>query len=84
MLRVQLDFLETPFTRVLKLYLTPFGMRLKQEESPCMDKILETVLFDTHPTFKTVLGSVLGTGDLDLLRWRISMVFTPELKFTEE
>lgn len=83
-LRVQLDFLETPFSRVLKLYLTPSGMKLRQEETPCMDKILEMVLSGSYPAIKTIIGTVFGTGDLDFLRWRMSVVFTPELNFTEE
>ncbi|MBQ9967880.1 MAG: serine hydrolase [Oscillospiraceae bacterium] len=83
-LRVQLDFLETPFSRILKLYLTPSGMTLRQEETPCMDKILETVLSDAYPAVKTLIGTVFGTGDLDFLRWRMSVVFAPELEFTEE
>lgn len=83
-LRVQLDFLETPCTRVLKLFLMPNGMILRQEETPCMDKILEMVLSDSYPTLKTVIGAVFGTGDLEFLRWRMSVVFAPELEFTED
>lgn len=82
-LRVQLDFLETPFTRVLKLYLTPSGLLLKQEETPCMDKVLETVL-SSHTAVKTLIGNVFGTGDLDFVRWRMSVVFSPELRFSED
>lgn len=83
-LRVQLDFLETPCSRVLKLFLTPKGMILRQEETPCMDKILETVLSGSYPTVSALIGSVFGTGDLEFLRWRMSVVFAPELEFAEE
>lgn len=83
-LRVQLDFLETPCSRVLKLYLKKAGMTLKQEETPCMDKILEMALSGSLPALKTVIGTVFGTGDLEFVRWRMGVVFAPELPFTEE
>lgn len=83
-LRLQLDFLETPCSRVIKLFLTPQGVILQQTETPCMDKIFETVLSGSHPTISALIAAVSGTGDLEFLRWRMSLLFAPKLEFEQE
>lgn len=83
-LRLQLDFLETPCTRVLKLILTPKKILLRQEETPCMDQILEMLLTNAPSAAKTVLSTIFGNSDLEYLRWKLSMIFAPALEFTED
>jgi len=83
-LRVQLDFLETPCSRILKLFCTPDGWLVKQEETPSVEYILETMTLKAPtPAIKAWLNSLLGSSDADFLRWKIDQVFAPTLQFQE-
>lgn len=84
-LRVQIDFLETPCSRILKLYLTPKGPLLRQEETPNVDYLLDTVILSA-PTAgaKALLTSLLGSSDADYIHWKMDQVFGPMLKMKED
>ena len=84
-LRVQLDFLETPCSRILKLIRTPKGWLLRQEETPNVDYILETVVLAApNAASKALLATLLGSSDADFLHWKMDQVFGPTLKMKEE
>lgn len=83
-LRVQLDFLETPCSRILKLFLTPNGALLRQEETPSVDYLLDTVVLSAPGAAKALLTSLLGSSDADFLHWKMSQVFSPALKMKED
>ena len=81
--RIVLDFVETPFSRILKLILTPQGILLQQSETPCMDQILRTALSSAPTAAKTLLSAMMGSGDTDFLYWKFSQVFSPTLNMEE-
>ena len=84
-LRVRLDFLETPCSRILKLVLLPTGPVLRQQETPNMDYIMDTIVLSAPtPGTKTLLYSLLGSSDSDLIRWKMEQVFGPSLKMKED
>ena len=83
-LRLQIDFLETPSTRVLKLILTPAGPRLQQDETPGADFVTGmTALFADSPAFRAVAAALVGAPDPDYLDYRIRRVFQPDLKLRD-
>ena len=50
-----------------------------------MDDVLTTLLTTVYPTANTLLKTVLGGGeDDDYLQWKMSLLFAPTLRFTEE
>ena len=83
-LRLQLDFLETPFTRIIKLILTPKGLLLQQSETPCMEQLLPALLNHTPPVFSLLLSNIPGISNPDFLNWRMSLVFSPEIYLQEK
>ena len=75
--RVQLDFLETASTRVLKFFQTRSGIVLRQEERPGCDYVLDLVkLLSSSNTFRAMVLALLGTADPSYLRHRLSSIFT--------
>ena len=83
-LRVQIDFLETPCSRILKLYLLPSGPVLRQQETPNLDYLLDTMVLQVSGTApKALVNSVLGSSDADYLHWRMDQLFAPVLKLKE-
>lgn len=83
-LRVQIDFLETPCSRILKLILRPTGPILRQQETPNVDYLLDTmVLSAPTPASKALLSSLLGSSDADFIHWKMEQVFGPGLKMKE-
>lgn len=83
-LRLQIEFLETPSTRVLKLILTPAGPRLQQDETPGADFVTGmTALFADSPAFRAVAAALVGAPDPDYLDYRIRRVFQPDLKLRD-
>lgn len=77
-LRIQIDFLETPCTRILKLILTPEGLKLRQEELPGADfvyNILSTQLQSSAA--KAFLSALLGSSDPSYVHWRVQRLLTP-------
>lgn len=82
-LRLSLDFWETPFSRVLKLILAPTGVVLQQPETPCMDQIIQTALSFAPAAAKTVITTLWGNGEQDFLHWKLSCVFSPTLNMKE-
>lgn len=84
-LRIQVDFLETPSTRVLKLVLTPSGPRLQQDETPGAGFVTGmTALFADSPAFRAAAAALVGAPDPDYLDYRIRRVFQPDLQLEEE
>lgn len=83
-LRIRIDFLETPCTRILKLFLTQGGMLLKQEESPGLDYLTHAMSTLLQGSNKTLTAAVLGSAEQGYLRWKTEKIFLPALKFTEE
>lgn len=84
-LRIQIDFLETPCTRVLKLIWTRRGLLLRQEETPGEDFLSGSMsMLLNVPGAKTLMAAVMGSAEQGYLRWKIGRVFSPELRFTAE
>ena len=84
-LRIRLDFLETPCSRILKLYLLPKGPVLRQQETPSVEYLLDTmVLSAPTASSKALLSSLLGSSDADYLHWKMEQVFGPALKLKED
>ena len=84
-LRIQVDFLETPCTRIIKLIWTPQGLLVRQEETPNMDYLVETnLLAVSNPASKALLATLLGSADPDFLSWKMGQVFSPTMEFQEE
>lgn len=84
-LRVQIDFLETPFTRVLKLISTPRGLLVRQEEYPGVDFLTGTIaLMQKNPGSRSLMAAVVGSAEQGFLRWKLEQVFRPTLKFSKE
>ena len=81
--RITLDFLETPFSRILKLFKTPTGFILQQSETPHMDQIINTALSTASAALRTLLSTMLGSGSEDYLQWKFAQVFSPTLTLSE-
>lgn len=81
-LRLRLDFLETPCSRILKVILTPHGPVIRQEEMPGGDFLLELMeQMAQGPAAKTLTGALLGTTDPELLQWKVHRIFDQKLTF---
>jgi len=84
-LRVQIDFLETPCSRILKLSRMPLGWKLQQEETPTVDYLLNTMALKAPtPTMKAWLNTLLGSSDAEFLHWKLGQVFAPTLTMKED
>ena len=84
-LRVRLDFLEAPCSRILKLCLRPKGPVLRQQETPGVEYLLDTmVLSAPNAASKALLTSLLGSSDADYLHWKMDQVFSPTLRMKED
>lgn len=84
-LRIQIDFPETPCTRILKIMQTKQGMFLRQEETPGVD-FLAGMMSNTvfSGAAKTVISAVLGSSEQGFLRWKIEKMFHQTMKLTQE
>ena len=83
-LRLQLDFLETPCSRILKLVLKPGGPVLKQEETPGGELVWSLASDSLQaPAARALAGAVLGNADPDFFRWRLERVFSPALRMKQ-
>lgn len=81
--RIQIDFLETPSTRILKLTLTPQGPRLSQDETPGAAFVAAMAeQMGDSAAFRALAAALVGTPDLAYLRYRIERVFRPTLALT--
>ena len=84
-LRLQLDFLETPCSRILKLIRRRDGVVLKQEETPNVDYLFDTMLLAApNAATRAILNSILGSSDTEFLQWKLAQVFAPVLEMEEE
>lgn len=84
-LRIQIDFLETPCTRILKIIHTRQGVLLRQEETPGADFLAGTMnTLVPSGTAKAVISAVLGSAEQGFLRWKIDRMFTQTMKLTQE
>lgn len=85
MLRLQLDFLETPCSRILKIFLTPSGPVVRQQETPGSEFLLQLTGGKAQSAAaKAVVGALLGTTDPELVRWKIHRVFDQRMAFRFE
>lgn len=83
-LRIQIDFLETPCSRILKLFRTPLGWQFRQEETPTADYLLNTMTLKAPtPAMKAWLNTLLGNSDSEFLHWKLRQVFSPTLNMQE-
>ncbi len=77
---LRLDFIETPFTRFLKLYFTEEGLLLRQLENPGKGFILQYAEYVKEEIVRyPVIGPALNKLDPDFLRYKIDRIFTPEI-----
>ncbi len=84
-MRIQMDVLETPCTRVIKIILTKRGVLVRQEEFPGTDFLNNAMKNLFHiPGSKALLAAFLGSAEPGFLRYRIQRVFEPRMAFTEE
>ena len=84
-MRIQIDLLETPCTRVLKLILTRRCVIVKQEEYPGLEFLTNSMgMLLKTPNSKTLMAAVLGSAEQGYLRWKLRRVFSPELRFEED
>lgn len=84
-LRVRVDFLETPCTRILKLIQTPQGLLVRQQEFPGADFVRQsTDLAAQTPALRPILSALMGGSDPDYLHWKLERVFSPALRFRME
>lgn len=84
-LRVQIDFLETPCTRVLKLISTPRALLVRQEEFPGTDFLTGTLsLLQKNPGSRSLMTALVGSAEQGFLRWKLEQVFRPTMKFVKE
>ena len=79
--RIRVDFIETPHTRILKLFLNPDGTcLLRQEELPGAALVSRAVLAQKSSlTEQPVIGAAMEKIDNDYLSYRIRRTFAPEL-----
>ena len=85
LLRLKLDFLETPCSRILKIFLTPQGPVIRQQETPGSQFLLQ--LMDSlanSSTAKALLNALLGSSDPDWISWKIQRVFDQRIPFRFE
>lgn len=84
-LRIQIDFLETPVSRILKLTKSRHGWKLKQEETPDVEYLMDTMVLKANsPASKALLSSLLGSADAEFLHWKLDQVFAPAMELQEE
>lgn len=81
-LRIQLDFLETPCTRILKIKCLPQGWVLQQSEFPSMDYLLDTMALSASAATKTLMNTLLGSSDDAFLHWKLHQLFDTTLQLT--
>lgn len=82
-LRLQLDFLETPCTRILKLKRLPHGWELQHSELPAMGDLADSTL-SPGATGRALLATLLGSTDPDYLPWKLSKLFSPTIHLIKE
>lgn len=84
-LRIQIDFLETPCTRIVKLIQTRQGWIVKQEETPGDEFLTNSMsLLLKTPASKTLMTAILGSAEQGYLRWKIQRLFLPVMHFSED
>ncbi len=84
--RLQIDFPETPCTRIIKLFLLPDGScRFRQEETPGAP-LLERAVMQQKSSLseQPVIGAALEKIDNDYLAYRIRRTLSPKLNLTEK
>lgn len=84
-LRIRIDFTETPCTKILKLVLTRQGALLRQEELPGADFVSEALSTQLQSAAaRALLTALLGSGDPDFIRWRIRQLLAPTIPLAPE
>ena len=84
--RLRIDFIETPHTRIIKLFLSPDGTCLyRQEEEPGAPLVVRAVTEQKLSlSAQPVIGAALEKIDNEYLAYRIRRTFSPELTLTQE
>ncbi len=78
---VQLDFLETPCVRILKLILTPEGALLRQTETPGVPYVYKKLRTAAEQTlYRPLLLVAAGGTDSDYLYFKTLQIMSPELR----
>lgn len=84
-LKIQVDFIETPFSRLVKLVIKGDGALLKQEEWPGK-KYMQTLLSAVveQQGGKTLLSAALDSIDLDYIEYKADRIMSPVIKLKDE
>lgn len=83
LLKLRIDFSETPLTRILKLYYTGASPTLEQSERPGAPFIFSKVLSIKQDLKTTpLIGETVNLLDDDYLRYRVDKKFRPTLRLT--
>lgn len=79
-LKVQIHFQETPFTRLLRFYWEPDRLILRCEELPGESFLYNSLaLFLLPISNQPILGAALEKVDTDYIDYKIKQVFSPEI-----
>lgn len=84
--RIRLDFLETPCTRIMKLFFLRDGsVLLRLEETPGERFIYENVIAEKNEiAAQPVFGAALEKIENDYLEYKVRRMMSPELMLDEE
>lgn len=81
LLKIRIDFIETPMTRCIKLYYAGSQPHLKQYERPGSDFIFSKVLgIKKELLAAPLIGTTVNKVDNDYLRYRIAKKFQPDIR----
>ena len=84
-LKITLDFLEMPSTRIIKLVKKKDGAVLRQSEMPGRQYLIDTVknLSEKNGS-KSIISSAVETIDPDYIEFKVDRLFRPEIAMREE
>ena len=84
-LKIRVDFLETPCRREIKIVMKKGGALLKQTETPGIKYVndgMDTIA-KTQAT-KPIMSMVIGSADMEYVRYKTEKVFCPEIRMKQE
>ena len=80
-LKIKIDFLETPCTRIIKLFHMGESMILRHDEMPGKKYVLGNI--EEIQSGKNLLGFAIGNIDEEYIEYRINRIFSPEIKLKQ-
>ena len=84
-LKVSVSFIETPCTRILKIYNDGYSLKMKCLETPGAKLITNGIkTFSKSFLERPVIGASLSKIDYDYVEYKIYRLFEPVLKLTEK